>query len=165
MIAGKEPALVVEPMRLDDLGQVMAIEIASFSLPWTREMFEGDLAREDLATMLVARLPGRAVPPPIAGYICMYHVTDELHINNLAVDPRWRRQGVARALLQAGLEHGRRIRARRAMLEVRVSNVAAQGLYRAFGFETAGIRRRYYAQPAEDALVMECRMTVPGSRV
>jgi ribosomal-protein-alanine N-acetyltransferase len=120
-------------------------------------MFEGDLAREHLATMLVARLPGRAVPAPIAGYICTYHITDELHINNLAVDPRWRRRGVARALLQAALEGGRRNRARRAILEVRVSNVAAQGLYRAFGFETAGIRRRYYAQPAEDALVMECR--------
>ncbi len=152
-----ECLLVIDAMRPEDLTRVLAIEVTSFSLPWTREMFEGDLTREDVAVMLVARVPGQGVPPPIAGYICTYLLTDELHINNLAVHPRWRRCGVARALLEAALARGRQDRARRAILEVRASNVAAQALYRSFGFETAGIRRRYYAQPAEDALVMECR--------
>jgi ribosomal-protein-alanine N-acetyltransferase len=148
--------IVIEPMRTEDLPQVLAIEVASFSQPWTPEMFESDLARTDLAALLVARAAA-GPSTPVAGYICTYRLTDELHVNNLAVHPRWRRQGVASALLQAALELGRRDRARRAILEVRISNLGAQALYRAFGFEEAGVRRRYYAQPAEDALVMECR--------
>lgn len=157
MESGSELDLLIEPMRAEDLPQVLGIEVRSFSLPWTREMFANDLARPDVADMLVARVPGRGGPAPVAGYICTYHLTDELHINNLAVDPRWRRRGVARALLRAALERGRRQRASRAILEVRVSNLPAQALYRAFGFETAGTRHCYYAYPTEDALVMERR--------
>ncbi len=153
----RDALFVIDPMRSNDLTQVLNIEVSSFSLPWTREMFEGDLARPDLAVMLVARAADQSTPPPIVGYICTYLLTDELHINNLAVHPRWRRRGVARALLHAALDRGREDRARRAILEVRASNVAAQALYRAFGFEAAGVRRRYYTQPPEDALIMECR--------
>ncbi len=149
--------LVIDPMRPEDLTQILAIEVLSFSLPWTREMFAGDLARPDIALMLAARAADQGAPPPIVGYICSYLLTDELHINNVAVHPRWRRRGVARALLRAALDHGRSDRAHRAILEVRASNVAAQALYRAFGFEAAGVRRRYYTQPAEDAVIMECR--------
>jgi len=119
-------------------------------------MFEGDLARPELACMLVGRV-NEGAGAPVAGYVCAYLITDEVHINNLAVDPRWRRRGVARALLGAVLEHGRRQGAARALLEVRLSNVGAQALYRAFGFQPAGVRRQYYAQPREDALVMERR--------
>jgi ribosomal-protein-alanine N-acetyltransferase len=144
-------------MRLEDLPQVLNIEVTAFSLPWTREMFECDLAREEIADMLVARLPGHGTPTPIAGYLCAYLLTDEVHINNLAVDPRWRRRGVARALLQAALDRGRRQGGVRAFLEVRMSNVAAQALYQSFGFRAAGIRPHYYTQPIEDALVMELR--------
>lgn len=147
----------VEPMRLEDLPQVLGIEVAAFSLPWTREMFECDMTRGDIAHMLVARLPGHGTPTPIGGYLCAYLLTDEVHINNLAVDPRWRRRGVARALLQAALDRGQRQGAVRAFLEVRMSNDGAQALYRSFGFRAAGIRREYYTQPVEDALVMELR--------
>lgn len=147
----------VEAMRASDLPEVVAIEVLSFSLPWTQEMFEADLAREELATMLVARPSLPSAAAPIVGYLCAYSLTDELHINNLAVHPRWRRHGVARTLLAAALQAGRRRGARRAFLEVRISNVGAQALYRAFGFEAAGVRRHYYSQPREDALVMERR--------
>jgi len=77
-----------------------------------------------------------------------------MHINNVAVEPRRRRRGVAGALLEAALDHGRLGGARRAFLEVRASNRAAQSLYRRFGFQAAGVRKRYYDHPFEDAVIM-----------
>jgi len=146
---------VIEPIRQEDLPGVLAIEVTSFSIPWTREMFENELARKDLSQMLVARLTGIGNPPPLAGYICHWVVGEELHVNNLAVDRRWRRRGIGGALLQAALEQGRLRGARCAFLEVRASNVAAQTLYLRHGFESAGIRRSYYDRPPEDALLMK----------
>ena len=147
--------VLIEPMRRLDLPEVLAIEVASFALPWTEEMFENELARWDVSETLVARLADGGPPPPIAGYICVWVVGHELHINNVAVDPRWRRRGIAGALIEAALEHGRVRGARRAFLEVRASNMAAQALYRRFGFVPAGVRKRYYAQPIEDAVIMK----------
>lgn len=138
----------------EDLPAVVAIEAASFSLPWTREMFENDLGRGELAEVWVARLSGAGTPAPIAGYICAWVIADELHINNLAVDPRWRRRGIASALLTAVLDRGQDRGARRAFLEVRASNVEAQALYHRFGFAPVGVRKAYYTHPVEDALVM-----------
>ena len=149
--------LLIEPMRREDLPEVLAIEVVSFSLPWTEEMFANELGAGTLAGVLVARLPGAGAPPPVVGYICVWLVSDELHINNLAVHPRWRKRGVARELLRAALQHGRRGGARAAFLEVRASNVAAQGLYRQFHFGPVGVRPRYYTHPVEDAVIM-CRM-------
>ena len=148
--------ILIEPMRREDLPEVMAIEIVSFSVPWTEEMFGNELAAGSLAGVLVARAPRSGSPPPVVGYICVWLVSDELHINNLAVHPRWRKRGIARELLQTALQHGRRGGARVAFLEVRASNVAAQGLYREFHFEAVGVRPRYYTHPIEDAVVM-CR--------
>ena len=146
--------LLIEPMRREDVSEVLAIEVASFSLPWTEEMFAAELGPGTLAGMLVARVPAAGTPPPVVGYICVWLVSDELHINNLAVHPRWRKRGIARALLQAALRHGREGGAHTAFLEVRVSNVAAQALYRQFDFEPVGVRPRYYTHPLEDALIM-----------
>jgi [ribosomal protein S18]-alanine N-acetyltransferase len=146
--------VLVESMRQEHLPEVVAIEAASFGLPWTRDMFENDLARGDVADLLVARLAGAGTPGPVAGYICVWVIQDELHINNIAVDPRWRRRGIASALLAASLDRGQGRGTRLAFLEVRVSNVEAQSLYRRFGFAPTGIRRAYYTHPVEDALVM-----------
>jgi [ribosomal protein S18]-alanine N-acetyltransferase len=146
--------VLVEPMRQEDLPEVLAIEAASFGLPWTRDMFEKDLNRGEVAELMVARLAGAGTPGPIAGYICIWMIQDELHINNLAVDPRWRRRGIASALLAATLDRGQCRGTRLAFLEVRASNVEAQSLYRRFGFAPTGIRRAYYTHPVEDALVM-----------
>lgn len=147
--------LVIEPLRRKDLPEVLAIEVASFSQPWTEDMFEGELARGDLSQTLVARLEGAGDPPPVAGYICIWVVGNELHINNIAVAPRWRRRGIAAALLEAALDRGKTRGARRAFLEVRASNVAAQALYRRYGFVAAGVRKRYYTHPVEDAVIMK----------
>jgi len=149
--------ILIEPMRREDLPEVMAIEVVSFSVPWTEEMFGNEMAAGTLAGVLVARVPGLGASPSVVGYICVWLVSDELHINNLAVHPRWRKHGIARELLRAALQHGRRGGARAAFLEVRASHVAAQGLYKKFHFEPVGVRRRYYTHPIEDAVVM-CRM-------
>jgi [ribosomal protein S18]-alanine N-acetyltransferase len=146
----------IEPMRGEDLPQVMAIEVVSFSVPWTEEMFGNELDAETLSNALVARAPGEGGTSRVVGYICVWLISDELHINNLAVHPRWRKRGVARELLRAALQHGRRGGARAAFLEVRASNLPAQHLYREFHFEPVGVRPRYYTHPIEDAVVM-CR--------
>jgi len=146
--------LLIEPIRREDLPEVLAIEVSSFPHPWTREMFENELARRDISQILVARLPDAGSPPPVAGYICVWVVSDEMHINNVAVKPRWRRRGIAAALLAAALEHGRARGARRAFLEVRASNLGALALYQQFGFQPAGLRQGYYDHPVEDAVLM-----------
>jgi ribosomal-protein-alanine N-acetyltransferase len=146
--------LRIEPMRAEDLQAVLAIEHASFSLPWTEDMFLRDLERDDLAEILVARWADAGERALIAGFLSYWVVQDEMHINNLAVDPRWRRRGIAMALLAASLDRARARGARQAFLEVRASNGAAQALYRRAGFQTAGIRRRYYSHPVEDAVIM-----------
>jgi ribosomal-protein-alanine N-acetyltransferase len=147
-------SILIEPLRPEDLPEVLAIEVASFRHPWTGEMFENELARQDISKILIARLADAGTPPPLAGYVCVWVIGDEVHINNIAVDPRWRRRGIATALLDAALDHGRVRGGRRAFLEVRASNLAAQTLYRQFGFHAAGIRKRYYDHPVEDAVVM-----------
>jgi ribosomal-protein-alanine N-acetyltransferase len=149
-----QTTLRIERMRVEDLQAVLAIEHASFSLPWTAEMFTGDLERDDLAEILVARSTEAGEPAPVVGFLCYWIVQDEMHINNLAVDPRCRRRGVATALLTASLTRARSRGARQAYLEVRVSNLAAQALYRRAGFAAAGTRRRYYSKPVEDAVIM-----------
>src|SRR5512137_2824496 len=146
--------LLIEPMKKTDLPEVLGIEVASFSLPWTEEMFDNELTQDTLAEVLVARLPAAGHPPPLVGYICVWVVTDELHINNLAVHPRWRKRGIARELLHAAMRHGRTQGARAAYLEVRASNLAALALYRQTRFEAIGVRPRYYTHPVEDAVVM-----------
>jgi ribosomal-protein-alanine N-acetyltransferase len=141
-------------MRRDDLEEVAVLEALCFPLPWTVEMFQQELDKPEMSTILVARLESAAAPSLIAGYICTWVVEDELQINNLAVHPRCRRQGIADALLLAALDVGRGRGARRAILEVRVSNAGAQALYCRHDFEPVGVRRRYYTHPVEDAILM-----------
>jgi ribosomal-protein-alanine N-acetyltransferase len=113
-------------------------------------MYLAELDHKDVSFLFLARDESGSV----IGFCSFWRVLDELHINNLAVEPAWRRLGVARALLERVLAEGVRLSARRAMLEVRRSNVAAQELYERFGFSIAGVRRGYYTNPEEDALVL-----------
>ena len=133
----------------DDLDAVLEIERASFTNPWTREMYRTELDNKGLAHCLLAKDGEQAV-----GFCSFWRILDELHINNLAVAPERRRQGIGRALLQFALEEGVRSGASKATLEVRRSNDIAKNLYERFGFSVAGVRRDYYSNPREDALVL-----------
>jgi ribosomal-protein-alanine N-acetyltransferase len=134
----------------EDIDAILAIEHESFTNPWTREMYQAELANRGVSFCFLAKADtGR-----IVGFCSVWRVLDELHINNLAVLPECRRAGVATALLERALEHGVQSGALRATLEVRRSNDAARLLYERFGFTVAGIRRGYYTKPVEDALVL-----------
>ena len=140
----------VEPMTAADLDEVLGIEEASFTNPWTRPMFEQELLNEGLSHLYVLRTEdGR-----IAAFCMDWVVADELHINNLAVRPECRGQGVGRALLESVFVRAAALGARRATLEVRRSNGAALKLYERLGFSVAAIRKDYYDHPVEDALIL-----------
>jgi ribosomal-protein-alanine N-acetyltransferase len=133
--------------QIDD---VLAIEEASFTNPWTRAMYLAELENRSVSFCYLARdASGRAV-----GFCSFWRVLDELHVNNLAVLPEHRRGGIASVLLTFVLKEGVRLGARRATLEVRRSNEAARLLYERFGFTVAGVRRDYYTKPVEDALIL-----------
>jgi ribosomal-protein-alanine N-acetyltransferase len=133
-----------------DLEGVLAIEAASFNNPTTREWYEGELQRKDVCFIFVQRTPECRV----AGFCAFWRVADEIHINNLAVLPELRGLGLGSQLLAAVLAEATRMGAPRATLEVRRSNTAALRLYAKAGFHQAGVRRDYYTQPVEDALVL-----------
>jgi ribosomal-protein-alanine N-acetyltransferase len=130
-----------------DLPQVIAIERRAFPTPWSLAMFVLELSKPS-GVCLSARRDGRMV-----GYVVCSRYDTVWHIMNVAVDPDERRTGVASALLRALLERVDEPRAR-FTLEVRQSNAAAIALYQGFGFRTAGLRRRYYQDNGEDALIM-----------
>lgn len=155
MVKERGLLIKVDRMRPEDLDEVMAIEVESFSLPWTEEMFLSELRAGEHAENLVARaVVEEGTKPQIVGYICLWVLEDELHINNIAVHPQFRQQGIAQRLLSYALELGRKRGVKSAVLEVRASNRAAQALYEKFGFKVVGVRRRYYTHPTEDALIM-----------
>jgi ribosomal-protein-alanine N-acetyltransferase len=144
-------AVVIEPVKsLEQIDAVLAIEEASFTNPWTREMYLAELENPGVSFCFLAHdAEGRPI-----GFCSFWRVLDELHINNLAVVPEQRRTGVASALLRFVLDEGARLGAIRATLEVRRSNDPARYLYERFGFTVAGVRRAYYTRPVEDALVL-----------
>jgi ribosomal-protein-alanine N-acetyltransferase len=138
---------LVSPSKID---AILAIEEASFTNPWTREMYLAELQNEGVSFFYLARDPERRT----IGFCSVWRVLDELHINNLAVLPAYRRAGIGFALLTHALDEGARMGARRATLEVRRSNEAARQLYERFGFSVVGVRHGYYSNPVEDALVL-----------
>lgn len=136
-------------MTLADLDAVLAIERSSFSQPWTREMFRAELSENGPAYFFVAVAGDDTV-----GYIGGWRVVDELQVVSLAVRPASRRSRVASRLLAYLFSHAG-APVRRASLEVRRSNQAAIAMYERFGFQAVGVRRGYYEQPTEDAVLME----------
>jgi [ribosomal protein S18]-alanine N-acetyltransferase len=134
----------------DEIDAVLAVEHASFSNPWTRDMYLAELENRGVSFCFLARDPEHRV----VGFCSFWRVLDELHINNLAVLPEFRRAGVASELLTHVLHEGAKLGANRATLEVRRSNDAARLLYERFGFSIAGVRRAYYTNPIEDALIL-----------
>lgn len=133
-----------------DLDGVLAIEAASFNNPTTREWYEGELKRPEVCFIYVLRTEDQ----PVAGFCAFWRVAEQLHINNLAIRPELRGQGLGSRLLQAVIAEAAHLGASHLTLEVRRSNVAALRLYDRAGFSQAGVRPNYYTQPIEDALVL-----------
>ena len=144
-------AWIIEPLTSPtDIDAILAIEHASFTNPWTREMYLAELENLGVSHFYLAKsADGRSV-----GFCSFWRVLDELHINNLAVAPAERRAGVATALLTRVLAEGAKVGARRATLEVRRSNNPARHLYETFKFVVTGVRPAYYTNPVEDALIL-----------
>jgi ribosomal-protein-alanine N-acetyltransferase len=143
--------VTIEPLSSpSQIDEILAVEEASFTSPWTREMYLAELNNTGVSYFYLARTEAGQV----IGFCSFWRVLDELHINNLAVLPEHRRGGIGTDLLLRVLADGVAFGAKRATLEVRRSNEAAQKLYEKFGFTVAGVRRLYYSSPPEDALVL-----------
>jgi [ribosomal protein S18]-alanine N-acetyltransferase len=155
-------SLILEPGTVQHLDAIMRIEESSFSAPWTRRMFEVELTDNPFARFLTAHIENAAPLherlPVLVGYVCFWIVFEELRMMNLAVAPHVRHRGIGRWLLQQALTMGREQGARRALLEVRVSNQPAVALYERVGFSRSGVRTKYYTNPIEDAVLMELEL-------
>jgi len=139
----------------DDLDGVLAIEEASFNNPTTREWYEGELKRPEVCFIYVLRTNAH----PVAGFCAFWLVAEQAHINNLAVLPELRGQGLGTQLLAAITEEAAHLGAALLTLEVRQSNIPARRLYERAGFYQEGVRKNYYTNPIEDALILS-RKTV-----
>jgi len=147
--AVNSPRVTIEPMRRRHLPAVLRIERRSHPKPWALGVFTSELAQGGSRYYAVLRSEGR-----VAGYAGLMFVADEAHVTNIAVSPVRRRQGLGSRLLVHLAREGTRRGCSAMTLEVRVGNLAAQALYQQFGFVTAGVRRNYYPETHEDALVM-----------
>jgi [ribosomal protein S18]-alanine N-acetyltransferase len=142
----------IREIREDDVPQILTIENASFSTPWTEAAFLHEI-HKPYALNLVLLIGNR-----LAGYLCLNFVFDEGHILNLAIDSDSRRRGLATRLMQDGLTELKKKGCRFIYLEVRGSNNVAQSFYERFGFKVVGLRKKYYTNPIEDAVVMMRRL-------
>ncbi len=141
----------IRRMSEEDIEEILAIEQASYRTPWSRRAFESEI-RAPHARPLVL---GQPDAPLVLGYICSWRTLDECHILNVAIHPSFRRLGFASHLIDHLLDISRKEGILRHLLEVRVSNEAAISLYKKYGFKVCGVRKRYYADTGEDALIMQ----------
>jgi [ribosomal protein S18]-alanine N-acetyltransferase len=139
----------IAPMRMEDVARVLEIEQVSFPTPWPRDAYTHELRENRLACYLVARIMHE-----IVGYTGMWIILDEAHVTTIAVDPAHRRQRIGERLLVSLLDEAMRRGARWVTLEVRKSNAPAQTLYHKYGFKEIGVRKGYYSDNREDAIVM-----------
>ena len=151
MLSGSSPVYWIDRLEGDaDLEGVLFVEHESFTNPWTREMYAWELQNRAVCHIFLVRTEGR----PVVGFCAFWLVVDEIHINNVAILPERRGQGMGTALMQRVFEEARQLGARRATLEVRASNQGARRLYERLGFSVGGTRRNYYTNPVEDALIL-----------
>jgi ribosomal-protein-alanine N-acetyltransferase len=138
-----------------DLDAVMAIERLSFPTPWVRQAWSDELARPWARVEVLRQVASGSV----VAFCNYWLVADELHILNVAVHPEERRHGHASCIMRHILSEASRNQTRLVSLEVRISNQAAQALYRRFGFREVGTRPRYYSDNGEDALLMDLELS------
>jgi ribosomal-protein-alanine N-acetyltransferase len=141
--------IVIEFMKFGDLDQVIDVEHQCFTTPWSRYAFTCELRDNQFSHYIVARNDDR-----ILGYGGIWVVLNEAHVTNVGVIPRYRGRGVGEALMRTLTEIAKSRGAKKMTLEVRKSNYIAQNLYSKLGFEPLGIRRGYYIDDKEDAVIM-----------
>lgn len=139
-------------MRRRHLRAVQRIDAQVYAQPWSQALFVSELAHRATRAYFVARVTGNVV-----GYGGLLLALDDAHITTIVVDPTWQRHGIATRLMLALCREALDRGANAFTLEVRISNAAAQALYRRFGFEPVGVRTRYYQDNDEDALIMWAR--------
>jgi ribosomal-protein-alanine N-acetyltransferase len=143
-----EPGFLIREMRAEDIPEIVDIERASFSSPWSETAFQGELHKE-YAVSRVAELRH-----DIVGYAIANYILNEGHILNMAVHPGYRRQGIATSLLHELLKILQQKGCSLLYLEVRISNAPAHFFYEKLEFRIVGKRKNYYTSPVEDALLM-----------
>lgn len=144
-----EDKIIIRLMTMDDIDDIMEIELSSFNIPWSRASFVSELISNKFAKYIIARIGNKVV-----GYAGMWKVLDEGHITNIAVHPEYRQRKIGTGLVEVLLSLAQEIEISKLTLEVRRSNTVAQTLYKKFGFEALGFRKKYYADNQEDALIM-----------
>jgi ribosomal-protein-alanine N-acetyltransferase len=141
--------VTIRRMTLEDVPAVHAIDTLSFSLPWPERSFRFEVSENPAARPWVLEADGR-----IAAMLVLWFIVDEAHIATIATHPDFRQQGLGERLLVAALQAAQAEGARQAFLEVRAGNLAAQNLYRKYGFSVDGCRPKYYKDNNEDAILM-----------
>ena len=140
---------IVRPMYIDDLKVILEIEREAFATPWSLEAFKAELKDNEYARYFCLELEGHVI-----GYMGLWFILDEGHITNIAITPNYRGQRRGEFLMRSVMEKMMDEGMERMTLEVRFSNIPAQSLYKRLGFATAGIRKGYYADSGEDAMIM-----------
>lgn len=141
--------IVIDEMKLDDIDAVQEVERASFPVPWPANAFKHELTQNKNAHYIIAKEGDH-----IVGYAGLWLSLDEAHITTFAVLPDYRRRKIGERMLLSLFDRAEKLGAEWLTLEVRASNLPAQRLYEKYGFRPAGIRRRYYSDNNEDAIIM-----------
>lgn len=150
--------LTIDKMTYEDIADLLKLEQECFSVPWSEESFLYGLA-DDSALFLVAKMGDE-----VAGYIGSQNIVGEVYIDNICTTPKYRKQGIATALLDEVISYSKKCEAEFITLEVRESNTPAISLYEKFGFDKVGLRKNYYTKPTENALIMTLYFKIEGDR-
>jgi [ribosomal protein S18]-alanine N-acetyltransferase len=134
------------PNHIED---IVTVENLSFRIPWSKQSITDEIIKNKFALYFSADLDNH-----IVGYAGMWHICDEGHITNIAVHPEFRGIGIGSLLMESLIQKASDLEIISMTLEVRKSNAAAQALYRKYGFEDGGLRKAYYADNNEDAIIM-----------
>lgn len=142
-------SLIIRKAERKDINEMAALDLVCFAAPWSEEAFRQELEENNLAFYVVAELKGQVV-----GYAGLWAILDEGHITNVAVSPEHRKRGIGHAVVEVLVDATEQAGLNSFTLEVRTSNITAQNLYKKFGFTEAGLRKGYYEDNGEDAIIM-----------
>ena len=150
------PEVTLQPMSIHDIPIIEELEKRCFSAPWSGDVYRHELTSNRLGSYWVMRRTAESGEgtPPILAYGGYWLMGQEAHIVTIATHPDFRRQGLGRRLLQAMIDKAIEAGALEITLEVRASNYAAQALYKSIGFVVVGVRKHYYHDNGEDAILM-----------